>query len=432
VPSSGWAHVVVTWAAPYFYLYLNGQLVGANIGISGGLGIGNSNFAAGYNPIYSGDYVNGSMAWVAVYPSALSPARVLAHYLAAGVITPSSRSTGRVSWNSGSLTPFVSLPGPPVYPLQGPVQAKLPLPHEGNGFPPRGKVGSNPGGLPSVLLLNSFEGGAAGTSVTTGNSGGSSGSAFDTVNTGTGASITYDLAESDAAGFLSGKIVTGGSAANSYVGWGKQLGLQSLVWFRVYAYFTAFSGGNDRLVRILTPSGTFFGAIQVNNAGKVVTLDSSATSHTVSSLTLPLNQWFRLEGYFLGSPNAGQIQVKIFVSYPYGTVPDETDTTGVISTGGTFGQVTFGNPASVTNDTFWIDNLGVSNTGYLGPVLPRLYGALVAPARARIPWNAPRGRVYTSTSSPAVPLTLRSLVFNLGIPYLQWETGSVKTQWTVP
>ena len=310
--------------------------------------------------------------------------------------------------------------GPVFRQATQPAQARIPQVFS------KGRVSSNPGSNPAILLLNSFEGGTQGTGVTSGNSGGASGNAFDLVNIGALSAITFDNTESDAAGFLAGKFTTGSPSSNDYVGWAKPLGLQNQVWFRAYCYFPAFAG-NVRLIRVLTPSGTLCAAIQVNNSGKVQTLNSAGAQQTISTLTLPVNQWFRLEGYFIGSQNRGQIQVKIFVSNPYGTVPDETDTSGsAVATIGTFGDITFGNPSSVANYTFWLDDLGVSNTGYIGPVNPRQYGALTAPVRGRIPQNGPRGRIIPGNPGGPVSNPPPPVITTGPCPILD-EAGSVIT-----
>ena len=264
-------------------------------------------------------------------------------------------------------------------------------------LPPRGRVYSNPGSTPALKLTNNFEG-PAGATVTIGNSGGNLGNAFDFVTIGGGDTLTYDTSESDIAGALSGKFVTGASGS-ALTGWTvKSLGLQTQVWFRAYMYFTAFSG-NCRVIRFLTPAGTLCGSIQVNGSGKVQTLNSASAQQTISTLTLPANKWFRLEGFFTGSSNAGRIQVQIFTSNPYGSVADETNTTGTnISTGGVFGAVNFGNPASVANYTFWMDDIGVSNTGPLGAVAPPGAASLGHPVRGVIPQTFSKGR-----SSGTVP-----------------------------
>ena len=308
-----------------------------------------------------------------------------------------------------------------------------------------GRVSSNPGSLPAFLLRNSFEGGIPlGATVSTVNSGGGSGNAFDSVTTSTThATVTFDSAESDAAGLLSGKIATDATSGNAYVTWQTSLGLQTQVWFRVYCYFTAFPAGNLRLIRLESSATTQCALIEITTAGQVRTLNAASTTLTTSTATIPLNRWFRLEGYCIGSPNLGQVQVKLFSTSPYGPVSgaDETDTSAAANTLSSIGKIDFGNPNSSASTTFWIDDLGVSNTGYIGPATPRpvplpgpvrvriahptapfisgriasnrgapiqnptpgpVFRQAVHPAQPRIPQNAPRGRILGI--SPGAPV----------------------------
>lgn len=219
-------------------------------------------------------------------------------------------------------------------------------------------------------VANGFEGGTSGTTITQGsggNSGGASGGHFDVVGIGTGAALTFDSTHA-AHGSLAAKMATGSPAANSYLEWSTSLSGSAITqaWFRVYCYFTAFTG-TVRIVRALNGS-SFIAAVAINSSGKVLTQDTSGTTRTTSTLTLPVNQWFRLEGFFTGSATAGQVEVKIFTTSADATSPDETDTTAAtLNTTGTFTGITFGNPSSVASYTFWLDDLGASVAAYLGP-----------------------------------------------------------------
>lgn len=222
----------------------------------------------------------------------------------------------------------------------------------------------------AVYLTNSFEEGSNGTTITTGNSAppAGAGNAFDTVTIGASATLTYDNTQA-AHGTLSAKYVEPASAVSIVTEWSTSLTATSLLqaWFRAYIFITAFPTANLRIIRGLN-GATFCCAIAISNAGKVLTLNSAGATQTTSTTVVPTSAWFRLEGFFIGSPTAGQIQVKIFTTSDDEISPDETNTTGAaINTTNTLTKISFGQPSSVASYTLWLDDLGASDTGYLGP-----------------------------------------------------------------
>jgi len=87
--ADSWYHLVCTYSSGTLRLYVNGSEVasvsGVNIGQSG-----NGNFRPGYvsSGWTSGGYLNGSLDQFSFYKNTLSPARVSAHYVAAGYSAP--------------------------------------------------------------------------------------------------------------------------------------------------------------------------------------------------------------------------------------------------------------------------------------------------------------------------------------------------------
>jgi hypothetical protein len=65
-----------------------------------------------------------------------------------------------------------------------------------------------------------------------------------------------------------------------------------------------------------------------------------------------------------------------------------------------------------------------------GPPVYPLQGSVGNAARSSDLFR--KGSVRSGPGGPVVPLVLRSLVFDTGIPYSQWKAGNVKTQWAVP
>jgi hypothetical protein len=106
IPPSGWTQVVGTWDGTTISLYVNGSLVGS-APFAGSLSAGTaSGVSIGYNSTYNGDFVGGLMAEVAIYPAALSPARVAARYACVVPPVPSGVITGGQS-AGGDRDPWI-------------------------------------------------------------------------------------------------------------------------------------------------------------------------------------------------------------------------------------------------------------------------------------------------------------------------------------
>ena len=220
-----------------------------------------------------------------------------------------------------------------------------------------------------TLLTNNAEGGTSGTTVTTGNSGGASGNAFDVVSIGTGAALTFDNTHA-AHGSLAYEFSTGSTSGLSRVQYTTAMGTQSQVWFRLYCYLTANPAATIRLWDA-DQSATACGVIVVLSTGHLQFRTGSAGTQTLNSTNaVPLNAWWRLEGFCTGSATTGQVEFKLYTT-PDSTTPLETQTSASnINTTGTMDHYSFGISTNTANvAAFWEDDLGLSSTGYIGPAL---------------------------------------------------------------
>lgn len=87
IPVTGWNHIAATWDGATIRLYVNGVQV-ATGSLAGSMASGTATgIGIGYNPAYSGDFVNGLMAECAVYGSALTAAQIAGHYTAGPAAT---------------------------------------------------------------------------------------------------------------------------------------------------------------------------------------------------------------------------------------------------------------------------------------------------------------------------------------------------------
>ena len=141
----------------------------------------------------------------------------------------------------------------------------------------------------------------------------------------------------------------------------------SQIWFRIYIYCTGYPSGSLRIVEC-EAGGTLCGGIALTSAGKIECVDNAGLVAPTSTNVINENGWTRVEGYVIGSTTAGSIQYKIFLT-PDSTTPTETETSATnLNTGSSsMTLVRFGNPTSVPSYTFYMDDLGVSDTAYLGP-----------------------------------------------------------------
>jgi hypothetical protein len=267
------------------------------------------------------------------------------------------------------------------------------------------------------VLVNTFEGGTNGVTVSPGNSGGASGAAFDSVTIGGGATLAFDSTRA-AHGALSLQVATVASAT-SYVQWSASMGPQSPAWFRAYLYLTANPAANHRAVTFLQ-GGTLCGYVQVLTTGRLQFVNAAGSAIFTTTAAVPLGQWFRIEGFLTGDATAGQVELKLFASQADGVTPDETDTSSAAqNTAGRPDTVRYGVAAAVANaGPFWMDDLGLSATGYLGPSGAATLGTPGplfrpqprSPAPRRGLWRGLASRIVTPLGTP----TARRPVFIAG------------------
>jgi hypothetical protein len=225
-----------------------------------------------------------------------------------------------------------------------------------------------------TTLVNNFEGiTPSGTTLTAGaggNTGGVSGSFFDTITIVAGGTLASDSTHA-AHGNLGVKVATGGTAGGSSCSWTTSLTGSTIptVWFREYLYFTANPAAQHRVFAAL--AAAVCGSINISTAGKVVAQNAAGTAVLTSTASIPLNQWFRIEGFITGDAAVGQIEFKLFTTALDSATADETQTSAAnLNTNAAITRAAFGiTGTSIANaGPYWIDDAGASDAGYLGPV----------------------------------------------------------------
>lgn len=85
IPPAGWTHLATTWDGTTVIFYINGAGVGTGT-LSGSMPAGvASGISLGYASAYNGDHLTGLLSECAIYGTALSAARIQAHYQASGL-----------------------------------------------------------------------------------------------------------------------------------------------------------------------------------------------------------------------------------------------------------------------------------------------------------------------------------------------------------
>ncbi len=217
----------------------------------------------------------------------------------------------------------------------------------------------------AVTLANSLEGGTNGSLISVANSGGSSGDAFTAVSAGASA-VTYSNLH--ARGTLSMAINTGGSIR--YARWTVTGGAVTTLYFRAYVYFTGYGSSGGQLFELTDSSQGRCAEIKVQSNGKISMISNGGSS--VDGIKVcNLNGWTRIEGFVTGSASAGQMQLKVFLT-PDSATPDETVTSNTSqNTRGLINYTYFGQVnANSPDTTYWLDDIGISDQGYLGPSGP--------------------------------------------------------------
>jgi len=223
---------------------------------------------------------------------------------------------------------------------------------------------------PQLLLVNSFETGSNGTAISTANSGGSGQNAFDVVSA-TNATVAFSSTQA-AHGSLSCEFATGSTAADWAVEWTTSLGGAPWpqLYFRLYLYFTANPSAAYRIFA-LNNAGGVCAAIELNTTGTLRFNNSSGSQILATTASIPLGQWFRVEGFVIGSTANGQVSITLFDSMDSTTATEGPDTsTATQATSGPMTQAVYGNIGATAANVgpYWMDDIGLSSTGYLGPV----------------------------------------------------------------
>lgn len=223
------------------------------------------------------------------------------------------------------------------------------------------------------------------------------------------ATITYDSPASPR-GSASCAIATTTSSAG-YVAWDETvLGEGNVAtWGRVYLWMTADFAASVSLLQF-AENGTARGRVQILTDRKVRIVDSAGATVTTTTSPIALNSWIRIECKISGS-TSGDWSLSVYAGNSVSAI--QTLTGSGANFGGAINTLRVGVTAPQANvPTFYLDDLGFSTAGALGPVvLPN-----VAP-------TANAGSNQTVDTGVTVTLT-GSATDDNGTPTLSWAQTS--------
>ena len=112
-------------------------------------------------------------------------------------------------------------------------------------------------------------------------------------------------------------------------------------------------------------------SVFISTAGKILLADSGGSVRLTSAASIPLNAWWRLEGFCVGSATVGQLSFSIWTtSMDSSGAADETQTSAAsFNTLSTITKAIGGCQTTIASvGPYWIDDLAISGTGAVGPV----------------------------------------------------------------
>lgn len=214
---------------------------------------------------------------------------------------------------------------------------------------------------------NTFEGLSNGTGITTGNSGGASGDAFDLMTLGSGATATADNTHA-AHGVVSMKLATGGSAADCAAEWTTKIGTQTTIFNRMYLWIPSNPGTNHRLFDLVSLPN-LCGAIYLTTAGKIQAVNTGGGQMTITTTSVALSQWVRIEVKYTASTTVGQAEIRLFNDSDAFASTETKQSAASFNTQASFNKFRFGAAGDPmpANRTIWYDDLALSTVDWIGP-----------------------------------------------------------------
>ncbi len=224
----------------------------------------------------------------------------------------------------------------------------------------------------SFLLRNNAEGGTNGADISPTNTGGLSGEAWTNISLSAGNTAKFSNAV--ARNTLSYQIATGASAGEVSIRW-LDVPAVPTIYARFYIFMTTLPSASFRPIELGGSNGfTTAWSLGIRTDGKVSIRDSAGTQMSVSGSALQAGRWMRIELSIAVSQTTGSSVVKLYreADSPYPT--EVMASTAVYNTqpnGDPMDIIRFGVVGmSAPNYTYYLDDLAVTDMGFLGPANP--------------------------------------------------------------
>jgi hypothetical protein len=211
-------------------------------------------------------------------------------------------------------------------------------------------------------LTATFEAGVNGNNITTA-PGEASANAWDDVQRPGASNVVYDNTQKY--GTLAMKATASGGA-NGYTEWGTSLGAITDHFGRFYLYMTANPASSFRPCRVLS-TGTAAVFFLVTNLGKIQVLDSGGGQIILTTTSVNLNAWTRVEYHITHSATVGQAEVKLFTSPDSAVAAETIQTTANKNLLASANQLHYGATGGDSDGSFWLDNIIGNAASYPGP-----------------------------------------------------------------
>jgi hypothetical protein len=213
-----------------------------------------------------------------------------------------------------------------------------------------------------TIVNNTCDGGNSGETVSVGNSGGG-GTAFDFAVRGGSNELAYANY-----GYHSSprdiEIYTPTSGV-SYVGWSSAIGSQTEIWLRGYFNFSTNPSARIYFCSISNGSSeTVFAALETD--GKLTLRYPASTALGTTTNSIALGHMVRVEIHLVRSATVGVAELRLYNDPNSDTYTEQVSCTSINTGSHDSTLYNFGNMQTSAGALFWVDDIGVSTTSWMG------------------------------------------------------------------